>query len=75
MISQSLYYIASVSNIIFVMTFTVQNICITTHPTPQKKALDIPELPCDPAGTRTQGPNIKSVVLYQLSYEISLSNQ
>ena len=25
---------------------------------------------CDPAGTRTQGPNIKSVVLYQLSYEI-----
>ena len=25
----------------------------------------------DPAGTRTQGPNIKSVVLYQLSYEIS----
>lgn len=27
---------------------------------------------CDPAGTRTQGPNIKSVVLYQLSYEIDL---
>lgn len=27
----------------------------------------------DPAGTRTQGPNIKSVVLYQLSYEINLS--
>jgi hypothetical protein len=26
----------------------------------------------DPAGTRTQGPNIKSVVLYQLSYEIDL---
>lgn len=26
----------------------------------------------DPAGTRTQGPNIKSVVLYQLSYEINL---
>ena len=25
----------------------------------------------DPAGTRTQGPNIKSVVLYQLSYEIN----
>ena len=25
---------------------------------------------CDPAGTRTLGPNIKSVVLYQLSYEI-----
>ena len=24
----------------------------------------------DPAGTRTQGPNIKSVMLYQLSYEI-----
>jgi hypothetical protein len=29
-------------------------------------------LKCDPAGTRTQGPNIKSVVLYQLSYEINL---
>jgi hypothetical protein len=26
---------------------------------------------CDPAGTRTQDPNIKSVVLYQLSYGIS----
>ena len=26
----------------------------------------------DPAGTRTQDPNIKSVVLYQLSYEINL---
>ena len=26
----------------------------------------------DPAGTRTQGPNIKSVMLYQLSYEIYL---
>ena len=25
---------------------------------------------CDPAGTRTQDPNIKSVMLYQLSYEI-----
>ncbi len=26
----------------------------------------------DPAGTRTQGPYIKSVLLYQLSYEINL---
>ena len=26
----------------------------------------------DPAGIRTLGPNIKSVVLYQLSYEINL---
>ena len=25
---------------------------------------------CDPAGTRTQDPNIKSVMLYRLSYEI-----
>ena len=24
----------------------------------------------DPAGTRTQGPYIKSVLLYQLSYQI-----
>ncbi len=28
---------------------------------------------CDPAGARTQDPNIKSVVLYQLSYGISMS--
>src|SRR5689334_9767530 len=27
---------------------------------------------CDPAGTRTQDPIIKSDVLYQLSYEINL---
>ncbi len=26
----------------------------------------------DPAGTRTQDPNIKSVMLYQLSYGINL---
>ena len=29
----------------------------------------------DPAGTRTQGPIIKSDVLYQLSYEINLFAQ
>ena len=28
------------------------------------------QLLCDPAGARTQDPNIKSVVLYQLSYGI-----
>ena len=27
---------------------------------------------CDPSGARTQDPNIKSVVLYQLSYGISV---
>ncbi len=27
----------------------------------------------DPAGARTQDPNIKSVVLYLLSYEISVA--
>jgi hypothetical protein len=26
---------------------------------------------CDPVGTRTQDPYIKSVLLYQLSYEIN----
>jgi hypothetical protein len=26
---------------------------------------------CDPAGIRTQDPNIKSVMLYQLSYGIN----
>ena len=29
---------------------------------------------CDPAGARTQDPNIKSVVLYQLSYGIIRAN-
>ena len=29
----------------------------------------------DPAGTRTQGPYIKSVLLYQLSYQIILLNE
>ena len=29
----------------------------------------------DPAGTRTQGPYIKSVLLYQLSYEIGASEK
>ncbi len=28
---------------------------------------------CDPAGARTQDPNIKSVMLYQLSYGIKIS--
>ena len=31
--------------------------------------LKAPTLLCEPAGTRTQGPYIKSVLLYQLSYE------
>ena len=31
---------------------------------------EFPLLWCDPAGTRTQGPYIKSVLLYRLSYEI-----
>ncbi len=30
----------------------------------------LPKLTCDPAGTRTQDPYIKSVLLYQLSYGI-----
>ena len=29
---------------------------------------------CEPAGTRTQDPYIKSVMLYQLSYEFNLMN-
>ncbi len=34
---------------------------------------DLDNLIGDPAGTRTQGPIIKSDVLYQLSYEINLN--
>ena len=30
---------------------------------------------CDPAGARTQDPNIKSVVLYQLSYRVISLNE
>ena len=37
-----------------------------------KKAPDRYRGLSDPAGTRTQGPIIKSDVLYQLSYEINL---
>ena len=33
------------------------------------------DLFCDPAGARTQDPNIKSVVLYQLSYEINANRE
>ena len=40
-----------------------------------KKALTMSRLFRDPAGTRTQGPIIKSDVLYQLSYEINLFAQ
>ena len=31
------------------------------------------DLFCDPAGARTQDPNIKSVVLYLLSYRVILA--
>ena len=37
----------------------------------KKEGLDLP-FSGDPAGARTQDPNIKSVVLYQLSYGISV---
>ena len=40
--------------------------------TTKKKSRFFSDFISDPAGTRTQGPNIKSVVLYQLSYEINL---
>ena len=35
------------------------------------KKKDLFEVFCDPAGIRTQGPYIKSVLLYQLSYGIN----
>ena len=37
---------------------------------PNAKSLPFQRGFCDPAGARTQDPNIKSVVLYQLSYRI-----
>ena len=36
----------------------------------KKKPRNLRSILCDPAGTRTQGPYIKSVLLYQLSYQI-----
>jgi hypothetical protein len=41
-------------------------------PPEKKKPLKVllPEASSDPVGTRTQDPYIKSVLLYQLSYEI-----
>ena len=39
----------------------------------KKEGLDLP-FSGDPAGARTQDPNIKSVVLYQLSYGIIRAN-
>lgn len=40
------------------------------HLYPLKKPPKIEWLVCDSAGTRTQDPNIKSVMLYRLSYGI-----
>ena len=37
----------------------------------KKAAVEAAFLSCDPVGTRTQDPYIKSVLLYQLSYEIN----
>jgi hypothetical protein len=39
-------------------------------PDTQKKGIAFDYPSCDPAGIRTQGPYIKSVLLYQLSYGI-----
>src|SRR5690606_28943190 len=41
-------------------------ICSVTTPAPLLKSIRF----CDPTGARTQDPNIKSVVLYQLSYRV-----
>ncbi len=38
----------------------------------KRKAVNNYRPTCDPAGIRTQDPNIKSVMLYQLSYGILL---
>lgn len=42
----------------------------STKDRPQSKSLPFQRGFRDPAGARTQDPNIKSVVLYQLSYRI-----
>src|SRR5690554_806156 len=43
-------------------------ICSVTTPAPLLKSIRF----CDPTGARTQDPNIKSVVLYQLSYRVKI---
>ncbi len=42
--------------------------CLTASTNQRKEGATMSHLPyCDPLGARTQDPNIKSVVLYQLS--------
>ena len=42
--------------------------CLTVGTNHSKEGATLSRLPCcDPLGARTQDPNIKSVVLYQLS--------
>lgn len=48
----------------------MQGIAVCSHE--KTAALNKATVLRDPAGARTQDPNIKSVVLYQLSYGISV---
>ena len=48
----------------------MQGIAVCSHE--KTAALNKAAVLRDPAGARTQDPNIKSVVLYQLSYGISV---
>jgi hypothetical protein len=55
------------ANILFIQLCRIQNV-----EKGHTKKSSLCRLLRDPAGTRTQGPYIKSVLLYQLSYEIDL---
>ena len=65
MLQKTFFNILGGTCIVFIKPIAIYNVN-EKH----KKTSVIRGLFCDPAGTRTQGPNIKSVVLYQLSYEV-----
>ena len=48
-----------------------KRVCTDSHKTKTVEVKNFDCFWCDPAGARTQDPNIKSVVLYLLSYEIN----
>lgn len=55
------------------LIFDKRMVCLKTKNLAEQlvcEVFDFLILTCDPAGTRTQDPYIKSVLLYRLSYEI-----
>ena len=64
-----LRYFQHISNLRFDTVYSVITVC-PASPTAALTQINYVKQLRDPAGVRTQDPNIKSVVLYLLSYEI-----